>query len=96
MIPLVEPGPASLTPFLCYMCHTTLTSKSSRGTTISAPRSAVPLPVWATSDLDATFILQEPLTAEADDRGTRELWRRTKMDSEQMKVHMADFLLEEA
>ena len=76
------------------MCHTTLTSKSSRGTTTSAPRQAVPLPVWVTSDLNAAFILQEPLVTQAND-GTRELWRRTKMDNEQMKAHIGDFLLEE-
>jgi len=78
------------------MCHTTLTSKSSRGTTVSVPRQAVPLPVWVTSDLNAAFTLEEPLVTEADDDRTQELWRRTKMDNEQMKAHVVDFLLEEA
>ncbi len=42
------PGP-SLTPRLCYACHTTLTSRSSRGTTVLPPGQslhAVPAPVW--------------------------------------------------
>lgn len=38
----------SLTDFLCYSCHTMLTSRSSRGVKQSAPgvSSATPLPIW--------------------------------------------------
>lgn len=39
----------SLTPRLCYACYTTLTSRSSRGTTALPPGQsllAVPAPVW--------------------------------------------------
>lgn len=38
----------SLTDFLCYSCHTTLTSRSSRGVKQSVPgvSSATPLPIW--------------------------------------------------
>ncbi|KAJ7773305.1 hypothetical protein B0H16DRAFT_1511829 [Mycena metata] len=37
----------SLTPHLCYACHTTLTSRSSRGSTASSAQlDSTPLPVW--------------------------------------------------
>jgi cytoplasmic tRNA 2-thiolation protein 2 len=42
------PPPLALTDFLCYSCHTTLTSRSSRGVKQSVPgvSSATPLPRW--------------------------------------------------
>jgi len=44
-------GPISLTPNLCYACHTTLCSQSSRGSSAmslsgSDSASNVPLPMW--------------------------------------------------
>jgi len=51
----------SLTSHLCYACHTTLTSRSSRGTALQAknlthdqPSPAIPLPVWVSSQLLGT------------------------------------------
>lgn len=46
--PSQVPPLLALTDFLCYSCHTTLTSRSSRGVKQSAPGvfSATPLPIW--------------------------------------------------
>ncbi|KAG1840722.1 hypothetical protein DFJ58DRAFT_666932 [Suillus subalutaceus] len=46
--PSQVPPLLALTDFLCYSCHTTLTSRSSRGVKQSAPAvsSATPLPIW--------------------------------------------------
>ncbi|KAG1775909.1 hypothetical protein EV702DRAFT_1198813 [Suillus placidus] len=47
-IPSQVPPILALTDFLCYSCHTTLTSRSSRGVKQPAPgvSSATPLPIW--------------------------------------------------
>ncbi|KAF8905111.1 hypothetical protein CPB84DRAFT_1677063 [Gymnopilus junonius] len=48
--------PFSLTPLLCYACHTLLTSRSSRGLAASLPQGQstgdVPLPLWVRSSAD--------------------------------------------
>lgn len=80
---------ASLTPSLCYTCHTTLTSRSSRGTTAtgydSLENSSVPLPTWVLSNIRTTLELTED----------GERWSRTKMSADQMTTTFADCLLEE-
>ncbi|KAF8349145.1 hypothetical protein F5887DRAFT_1243197 [Amanita rubescens] len=48
----------TLTPHLCYMCHTTLVSKSSRGAPLLSGTSTithglVPLPVWVNTQLSS-------------------------------------------
>ncbi|KAJ6531827.1 hypothetical protein B0H19DRAFT_965895 [Mycena capillaripes] len=79
------PGPeksdaASLTPHLCYSCHTTLTSRSSRGSTASSSHpNSIPLPVWVGSQLNL--------------EGGHEQWRSRKMDELDMKQSIAEFLL---
>ncbi len=47
-----DPEAHSLAPYLCYACHTTLTSRSSRNVA-TTPRDAitVPLPIWVESAL---------------------------------------------
>ncbi|KAF8071905.1 hypothetical protein FPV67DRAFT_1483121 [Lyophyllum atratum] len=94
----VEPSfSPSLTPFLCYSCHTTFTSRSSRGTTaISASKdNPIPLPVWVTSNLIAAPSHPVSLGGiEGLTDGPQELWGRQKMDIEQMKATVADFLLD--
>ena len=84
--PQIEPSlAASLTPFLCYACHTTLTSRSSRGTTaagsISTEHSSVPLPRWVFSNMQTSLGMTE------DGEG----WTRTKMSSDRMKATVAEF-----
>ncbi|KAG5643017.1 hypothetical protein DXG03_001755 [Asterophora parasitica] len=88
----------SLAPFLCYSCHTTLTSRSSRGTTaVTASRdNPVPLPMWVTSNL--TSASRTPVRSEDTDGSLdepQELWSSHKMDAAQMKAAVADFLLDD-
>lgn len=64
--PLPVAKQQSLTPHLCYSCHTTLTSKSPRSvvpasksgastpTVAPSPSTAVPLPVWLAPNLRAS------------------------------------------
>ncbi|KAG6862558.1 hypothetical protein C0995_000106 [Termitomyces sp. Mi166 len=88
---------ASLTPFLCYYCHTTLTSRSSRGTTaVSVSKdNPVPLPLWVTSSLTTSIPSSiDHITAQGSPYDREEIWSRKKMDAEQMKATVADFLLE--
>ncbi|KAG6813416.1 hypothetical protein H0H92_011395 [Tricholoma furcatifolium] len=88
----------SLTPFLCYFCHTTLTSRSSRGTTavLTSKDNPVPLPVWITSNLmTLPTNSTNPTTEEGYCDNSEEVWAHKKMDSEEMKAAVADFLLDE-
>ncbi|KAJ6494855.1 hypothetical protein C8R47DRAFT_1117514 [Mycena vitilis] len=72
---------ASLTPHLCYACHTTLTSRSSRGSTSSSTHvNSTPLPVWIGSQL-------------LDRAGIEEQWRSKKMEARDMKESIAEFLI---
>ncbi|KAK7033153.1 cytoplasmic tRNA 2-thiolation protein 2 [Favolaschia claudopus] len=71
-------GP-SLTPYLCYPCHTTLTSRSSRGSTASALVNSTPLPVWVAPQLDGKGIVEE--------------WGSRKMERSDMKQSISEFLL---
>ncbi|KAI0264516.1 hypothetical protein BC834DRAFT_883479 [Gloeopeniophorella convolvens] len=88
----------SLTPWLCYSCHTTLTSKSSRSNTSSNPgssaaASAVMFPTWAamhfaigSSNPQAT----DPHISTAD-----EVWGTRKLDSNGMKSLVEEFLVDD-
>ncbi|KZT02940.1 uncharacterized protein LAESUDRAFT_738470 [Laetiporus sulphureus 93-53] len=78
----IHTGAPSLTPFLCYACHTTLTSKSSRSTpslnpSIAKP-SAAPLPTWL-----------GPQLSQHD-----EVFRAARMGKERMRDVVQDFLLD--
>ncbi|KAG6879557.1 hypothetical protein C0992_001562 [Termitomyces sp. T32_za158] len=87
----------SLAPFLCYYCNTTLTSRSSRGTaSVQVSKdNPVPLPLWVTSSLVTSSALSTDHLPDQDSSHQREeIWSRKKMDDEQMKAAVADFLLE--
>jgi cytoplasmic tRNA 2-thiolation protein 2 len=85
----------TLAPHLCYMCHTTLVSKSSRGapslSTGSLRRSdgLVPLPVWANA------LLRSLHTASQDNQvvGNGEVFEATMMDQNAMRNALEGFLL---
>ena len=67
----------SLTPLLCYACHTTLTSRGSRG--IAAPRppaTQVPLPMWVHNHIEHGIALQT-----------------TKLTEKEMRAEIEEFLL---
>lgn len=62
-----EPSPtsATLTPRLCYGCHTTLTSRSSRPAPSlglpSSDRSTVPLPLWVGSGVPRSRLSEQQM-----------------------------------
>lgn len=101
--PQTPPSSISLTPHLCYACHTTLTSRSSRGTAShskSGIQSPVVLPVWVRSRLLDTMRVSghgigtaDPGTGNHVEFG--ETWERKKMEPDEMKNAVADFLLNE-
>ncbi|KAH8994853.1 hypothetical protein EDB92DRAFT_1972732, partial [Lactarius akahatsu] len=77
---------------LCYSCHTTLTSKSSRSTTTPSwdTPSEVHLPMWAAV---------QPASGRGDEQDaslsrTKEIWGSKKLDSDGMKSVVSGFLLE--
>ncbi|KAG0696207.1 hypothetical protein DFH29DRAFT_212442 [Suillus ampliporus] len=77
------PSLPALTNFLCYSCHTTLTSRSSRGVKQLAPgvSSAAPLPIWA-ADRD---LHEDGLIGGG---------ARRKVPEEEMLDTVADFLID--
>ncbi|KAG5652117.1 hypothetical protein H0H81_006254 [Sphagnurus paluster] len=105
--PSPAPTPApSLTPFLCYACHTTLTSRSSRGTTVRAAPGPtghpVPLPVWVGGNLAASPPDSggdgggaDGRREEGEEGDVGETWVRRRMDPASMRVVVADFLLDD-
>jgi cytoplasmic tRNA 2-thiolation protein 2 len=77
--------PPSLTPHLCYACHTTLTSRSNRKAGAytddrmqAAGIGQVEMPVW----VGATF-----------GGAAGEVWRRRRMDMGEMKESVQEYLL---
>lgn len=84
-----EPSPSShLTPHLCYACHTTLTSRSSRGNVKQTSDSkVVPLPLWvgASRSLASTS---------GDSSG--EVWATHRMGDGEMEAAIGDLLLDDS
>ncbi|KAJ4500765.1 hypothetical protein C8R41DRAFT_907446 [Lentinula lateritia] len=83
----------SLTPYLCYSCHATLMSRSSKGVSGNITNTSLPLPVWASARLhispsDAAICVQLDVK-EADD----EIWLARKVDPNEMKAAIGEFLL---
>ena len=81
----------SLTPLLCYACHTTLTSRSSRGTAAPLPRgqsaTEVPLPMWVRSIVDTRA--PNHLRDEQEHGVALPTWLTEK----EMKAEIGEFLL---
>ena len=82
--PINVPSAQSLTPLLCYACHTTLTSRSNRGSAVPLPpgqSTTVPLPMWVHHQV-------------VDDEHKHGIAvRTTKMAEKEMKVEIGEFLL---
>ena len=93
-VPPPDPDPhsqnASLTPLLCYPCHTTLTSRSARLAPSLWPGAApaggdaTPLPVWT-----------EARVAAVTSTYAGEVLRTKAMLREEMKEAVSGFLLDE-
>ncbi|KAK7691100.1 hypothetical protein QCA50_006203 [Cerrena zonata] len=80
----------ALTPYLCYTCHTTLTSRSPR--TAQDNPTNVPLPMWATSTHTTSFT-SDALGVNKDDDIEVFVGKRTT--EEQMHNIVKGFLLDE-
>jgi cytoplasmic tRNA 2-thiolation protein 2 len=95
-------SPPSLTPHLCYACHTTLTSRSCRGipsipagTRVGAD-GAVALPIWVESRL-LSSIRESGEVGELDQLAIDDnpaMWNCKKMDTADMKEMIFGFLLD--
>lgn len=88
-----------LTPYLCYACHTTLTSRSSRGA-LQSGGSSVRLPVWVNSSF-VDYALAENYHDAPSETGLGrrtiisedERWQKRKVDEEEMKQSIEAFLI---
>jgi cytoplasmic tRNA 2-thiolation protein 2 len=94
----------SLTPYLCYACHTTLTSRSSRGITTSSKlsedvtsRTTTSLPVWVQANLQgANGESEGALGAEnALEHDDSEVWKEKSLTRKEMKAEVTEFLLDD-
>ncbi|KAM5530996.1 hypothetical protein V8D89_015323 [Ganoderma adspersum] len=86
-----SPARASLTPYLCYPCHTTLTSRSAR--TVPSPwpnttqPSPVSLPIWTEARLSAVIGVVESTD--------EEVVKQRKMGQDEMISIVDEFLLKD-
>ncbi|KAH9058354.1 hypothetical protein EDB87DRAFT_1626203 [Lactarius vividus] len=82
----------SLLSNVCYSCHTTLTSKSSRS--IATPSwdtpSEVHLPMWAAVQPESGRGDEQDVSSHC----TKEIWKSKKLDADGMKSVVGGFLLE--
>ncbi|KAG7451187.1 uncharacterized protein BT62DRAFT_941926 [Guyanagaster necrorhizus] len=79
-----------ISPYLCYACHTTFTSRSSRGSMQSGTTS-VRLPVWTGQHLmDAQW---EGTNGDGGHEQKNEVWEKRRAKEEDMKNIIGDFLL---
>lgn len=90
-----------LTPLLCYACHTTLTSRSSRGI-VAKPNDLTGFPVWVEERLERSAEAvdtkeaggeKRKVEAEEEDNGI--FVGKRKFEEEEMKESLKEFLLEE-
>ncbi|KAK0469650.1 uncharacterized protein EV420DRAFT_1495894 [Desarmillaria tabescens] len=82
-----------LSPYLCYACHTTLTSRSSRGG-VQSGTTSVHLPVWT-----GQHLMNSQWDGANGDSGhdkSNEVWKRRRVKEEEMKTVIGDFLLEDS
>ncbi|EIW84376.1 hypothetical protein CONPUDRAFT_163521 [Coniophora puteana RWD-64-598 SS2] len=94
--------PSSITPYLCYACHTTLTSRGGaafRKNNAPAPSAgSVRLPVWVHSSLtqsrDPTGLKKASETNSMEDAYENEVWRVRRVERAEMREGIKAFLLE--
>ncbi|KIK63041.1 hypothetical protein GYMLUDRAFT_41346 [Collybiopsis luxurians FD-317 M1] len=90
------PIPLSIAPLLCYSCHTTLTSRSSKAVS-NFGNASIPLPIWAAVHLNGSPSDPNSIYAEGleDKReANRDVWVTRKAGPDEMKAVIGDFLLE--
>lgn len=98
-VPSSEP---SLSPFLCYVCHTTLTSKGTRTPGLLYPDelqsvpTSTPLPTWTTSSqslrISAAVNLLDDDVGEVEDE---EIMQARKLEQSEMRDAVKEFLLDD-
>ncbi|KAH9481406.1 Cytoplasmic tRNA 2-thiolation protein 2 [Psilocybe cubensis] len=92
------PTVPSLTPQLCYACHTLLTSRSSRATIASLPPGQsldnIPLPLWVQSTIEK-LRQQEREQEHAEHDSHPDLAQGVKLSRSEMREQIAEFLLPE-
>ena len=81
----------SLTPLLCYACHTTLTSRGTRGGGITAPPPPPPGQFPTTQVLPLPMWVHNHLIDDHDDHGIE--LKSTKLTEKEMKAEIGEFLL---
>ena len=97
-VPIVEEplSRASITPYLCYPCHTTLTSRSARPVPSPWPNLAqspvVSLPVWTEARLSVPAEGEGVGVVEPTDQ---EVVRQRKMGQDELKGIVNEFLLDD-
>ncbi|KAF8917420.1 hypothetical protein CPB85DRAFT_1374222 [Mucidula mucida] len=93
--PMQSTYPHHLTPHLCYACHTTLTSRSSRGA-LHTGSSLVSLPVWVNSGLGKPTRHEVPpmLEVHSEKPLGSEVWQTRKLKEKDMKQAINGFLLD--
>ena len=94
-----------LTPMLCYACHTTFTSRSSRGSS-SANSIEIPLPVWVKANVpllesagdseSATLTNNTDRTQGVVAGEDEEVWKVKKLSPGHIKEKIGAFLLDDA
>lgn len=94
-----EPALASdtLAAKLCYVCHTTLTSKGTRVLPALFPSNpntpaAVPIPVWTSADI--THMVRAATESGIDEEEPVVVSRR-KMGEEELRAAIDDFILDD-
>ncbi|KAI0661630.1 hypothetical protein C8Q70DRAFT_966052 [Cubamyces menziesii] len=89
-----EPLQPSLTPYLCYSCHTTLTSKSARPLPSPWPASAqaplVSLPVWTEARLSSAI-----RDVDGAEHVHAEIMQTRQVGQDEMKGIVDEFLLDD-
>lgn len=92
---------SSLAPYLCYVCHTTLTSKGARVPPpfypdgIDLTRGLSPLPTWTTSSVSFKYATGNPAVDVDADPDDGEFTVTRKMPRSEMRDAVKEFLLDE-
>jgi cytoplasmic tRNA 2-thiolation protein 2 len=99
------PTSVDLAPRLCYACHTTFTSRSSRGSS-SANSIEIPLPVWVKANVtlldpaggsDSAILTNNMDRTQGDVAGEdAEVWKVKKLSPGHIKDKIGAFLLDDA
>ncbi|TEB34771.1 hypothetical protein FA13DRAFT_1625797 [Coprinellus micaceus] len=99
------PTSVYLAPRLCYACHTTFTSRSSRGSS-SANSIVIPLPVWVKANVtlldpaggsDSAILTNDMDRTQGDVAGEdAEVWKVKKLSPGHIKDKIGGFLLDDA